>query len=65
VNIKTWLGVDAGQGLPLEIFDYLRRMGKGIWLFEDALQELNAPQTPLVCMTFIVDGKPLIVALGM
>lgn len=63
-NIKTWLGVDAGQGLPLEIFYYLRRMGKGIWLFDDALQKVNAPQTPLVCMTFIVDGKPLVHSVG-
>jgi hypothetical protein len=63
-NIKTWLGVDAGQGLPLETFDYFRRMGKGIWLFEDALQKLNAPQTPLVCTTFIVDGKPVIHSVG-
>jgi hypothetical protein len=59
-NIKAWLGVDAGQRLSLETFDYLRRIGKGILLFEDALRKLNAPQTPLVCMTFIVDGKPVI-----
>jgi|HubBroStandDraft_2_1064218.scaffolds.fasta_scaffold148177_2 hypothetical protein len=63
-NIKTWLGVDAGQGMPLETFDYLRRIGKGIWLFEDALQKLNVQQTPLVCMTFIVDGKPVIHSIG-
>jgi hypothetical protein len=59
-DIKSWLGVDAGQGLSLEIFSYLRRIGKSIWLFEGPLRDLQAPEIPLVCITPIVDGKPLI-----
>jgi len=59
-NIKSWLGIDADQGLPFEMFSYLARTGKALWLFEGPLQELKAPARPLVCITPIVDGKPRI-----
>jgi hypothetical protein len=58
--IKSWLGVDAEQGLPFEMYSYLERTGKVLHLFEDALQAIKAPQRPLVCITPIVDGKPRI-----
>ncbi len=59
-SIKSWLGIDAEQGLSLEEFSYLARTGKAIWLFEVPLQDLKAPARPLVCITPIVDGKPRI-----
>jgi hypothetical protein len=62
-NIKSWFGVDASQGLPLEVVDYMRRTGTVTFLFEDLLQRLKAPQTPFVCTTYIVDGKPVIESL--
>jgi hypothetical protein len=61
-NIKLWYGVDADQGLPLEIFEYMRRTGKGLYIFEELLKKLKAPQIPFVCTTYIVDGKPVIKA---
>lgn len=59
-SIKSWLGVDAEQGLSLEMFSYLGRTGKATWLFEGPLQAVKAPERPLVCITPIVDGKPRI-----
>jgi len=58
--IKSWLGIDAEQGLSFEVYSYLERTGKAIWLFDGPLQDLKAPERPLVCITPIVDGKPRI-----
>lgn len=59
-DIKSCLGVDAVQGLSFEVYSYLARMGKAIWFFEGPLQDLKAPERPLVCITPIVNGKPRI-----
>jgi hypothetical protein len=58
--IKSWLGIDAQEGLSFEVFSYLARTGNALRLFEGPLQDLKAPERPLVCITPIVDGKPRI-----
>jgi hypothetical protein len=59
-SIKSWLGIDAGQGLPFAMWSYLARMGKALQFFDGPLQDLKAPERPLVCITPIVDGQPRI-----
>jgi hypothetical protein len=59
-QIKASLGIDATQGLPMDAFSYLGRTGNALRLFEGPLQNIKAPQNPLVCITPIVDGKPRI-----
>ena len=58
--IKSWLGIDAEQGLSFEVYSYLARTGNALRLFEGPLQDFKAPEKPLVCITPIVDGKPRI-----
>ncbi len=57
-SIKSWLGIDAQNGLSYEYFSYLHRTGKALLLFEVPLQAISAPEKPFVCFTSIVDGKP-------
>src|SRR5690349_11033815 len=57
-NIKAWLGIDAKQGLPLEAYWYLARTGNPLHIFEDSLQAVGAPMTPLYCTTAIVNEAP-------
>jgi hypothetical protein len=57
-NIKTWIRVDATNGLPFQMYSYLARTGNALRFFEEPLAAINAPQEPLVCITPIVDGKP-------
>jgi len=59
-DIKLWIGVDAQAGLSHEIYSYISRTGKAMWLFDELLQNLNAPNSPIVCITAIADGKPRI-----
>ncbi len=59
-GIKRWLGVDATQGLPFELFSYFARTGNALRLFEGPLRAVNAPERPCVCITPIVDGKPTV-----
>jgi hypothetical protein len=59
-NIKIWIGVDATNGLPFQMYSYLARTGNALRFFEEPLAAINAPQESLVCITPIVDGKPKI-----
>jgi hypothetical protein len=59
-GIKSGLGVDATEGLSFEMFSYLARTGNALRFFEGPLQAVNAPESPCVCITPIVDGKPLV-----
>jgi len=63
-EIKASLGINAARGLPIDAFSYLGRTGNALWLFEGPLQAIAAPQSPLVCITPIVDGKPSIGLIG-
>jgi len=63
-NLKAWLGIDAEQGLPIEMYSYLRRCGKAVWLFEEALRDVRAPAVPFVLITAVVDGQPQTDAVG-
>lgn len=56
--IKVWLGVDATDGLDYNYFSYLHRTGKALWLFEEPLKGIKAPEIPLVCFTPIIQNKP-------
>jgi hypothetical protein len=58
--IKSWLGVDATNGMSLELYSYLGRTGNALHLFEDIFRAIRAPAKPLVCITPIIDGKPQI-----
>ena len=57
-QIKAELDIDAKDGLQYEVFSYLQRTGKALWLFEKQLQAINAPSTPFVVYTPIAENKP-------
>ena len=48
------------QGLLFEKYSYLARTGNALRFFEGPLQAVKAAEMPCVCITPIVDGKPLI-----
>jgi hypothetical protein len=43
-------------GLHSSVFEQMIYGGRGLEVFEDVLDELNAPPSPLVCITHVVDG---------
>jgi hypothetical protein len=48
--------------LSYEGFQQLGAAGKQLEVFEEVFKDLGASQNPLVCITAIVNGKPLIEA---
>jgi hypothetical protein len=46
-----------GQFMSYRKFSKLERQGMQFQLFEEIFEKLNAPQTPVVCVTPVVDGK--------
>ncbi len=59
-NIRAWLGLNSGAEITFDMFSYLSRTGKAMRVFEELLRDVGAPESPLMCVTPIVNGKPRI-----
>lgn len=63
-KMRVWLGLVPDEAITYDMFSYLGRTGHVMCVFEDLLQSVGAPQNPLMCVTPIVDDKPLVDALN-
>jgi hypothetical protein len=55
-------GAAVSGGLRYQSYLQLAAMGRQAEFFEEVFQELGAPKNPLMCVTPIVYGKPMIQA---
>ena len=53
-------GVAAPGGLRYQSYLKLTAMGRQTEFFEEVFQHLGAPENPLMCVTPIVNGQPMI-----
>ncbi|MFA6978523.1 MAG: hypothetical protein WC209_04280 [Ignavibacteriaceae bacterium] len=50
---------NAGKKMKYKQFSRLEKQGKQFLLFEEIFQKFQVPDSPLVCLTPVVDGKIL------